>query len=467
MIFESLTQNLQDAFKKLRSRGKLTEDDINKAMRDVRMALLSADVNYKIVRQFEKNVKARAVGSEILNTLTPAQAVIKVVNEELTELMGGKESRLNISPHPPTVIVMAGLQGSGKTTSAGKLALSMRKQGKKPVLVAADIYRPAAIKQLQVIGKKIDVPVFTEDIQDAVKISADSLAYANSHAKDVVIIDTAGRLQIDEKLMQELKDIKAVVKPHEILLVVDAMVGQEAVNVAQTFHDALEISGIVLTKLDGDARGGSALSVKAATGCPIKFVGMGEKIEPLEVFHPDRMASRILGMGDVLSLIEKAQSTIDAKTAEKMVKKIKADEFTLADFLEQLQQVKKLGSLNDILGMIPGLGNLKKKLGGADIDLDGKEVKHMEAIILSMTPKERADVSIIDAKRRKRIAAGSGTKVQDVNRLLKQFGEMKKMMRKLKTQQSAPSKKGKKGKKSKLPNLGDLLSSFGGFPFRR
>ena len=467
MIFESLTQNLQDAFKKLRSRGKLTEDDISKAMRDVRMALLSADVNYKIVRQFEKNVKARAVGSEILNTLTPAQAVIKIVNEELTELMGGKESRLKISPHPPTVIVMAGLQGSGKTTSAGKLALSMRKQGKKPVLVAADIYRPAAIKQLQVIGKKIDVPVFTEEVQDAVKISADSLAYANSHAKDVVIIDTAGRLQIDEKLMQELKDIKAAVKPHEILLVVDAMVGQEAVNVAQTFHDALEISGIVLTKLDGDARGGSALSVRAATGCPIKFVGMGEKIEPLEVFHPDRMASRILGMGDVLSLIEKAQSTIDAKTAEKRVKKIKADEFTLADFLEQLQQVKKLGSLNDILGMIPGLGNLKKKLGGADIDLDGKEVKHMEAIILSMTPKERADVSIIDAKRRKRIAAGSGTKVQDVNRLLKQFGEMKKMMRKLKTQQNASSKKGKKGKKSKLPNLGDLLSSFGNLPFRR
>ena len=467
MIFESLTQNLQDAFRKLRSRGKLTEDDINKAMRDVRMALLSADVNYKIVRQFEKNVKARAVGSEILNTLTPAQAVIKVVNEELTELMGGKESRLNISSHPPTVILMAGLQGSGKTTSAGKLALSMRKQGKHPVLVAADIYRPAAIKQLQVIGKKIDVPVFTEDIKDAVKIATDSIAYAFSHAKDVVIIDTAGRLQIDEKLMQELKDIKAAVKPHEILLVIDAMVGQEAVNVAQTFHEALDISGIVLTKLDGDARGGSALSVKAATGCPIKFVGMGEKIEPLEVFHPDRMASRILGMGDVLSLIEKAQSTIDAKTAEKMVKKIKADDFTLADFLEQLQQVKKLGSLNDILGMIPGLGNLKKKLGGADLDLDGKEVKHMEAIILSMTPKERADVSIIDAKRRKRIAMGSGTKVQDVNRLLKQFGEMKKMMHRLKTQQNAPSKKGKKSKKSKIPNLGDLLAGFGNFSFRR
>ena len=470
MIFESLSNNLQEAFRKLRSHGKLTEEDIDKAMRDVRMALLSADVNYKIVRQFEKNVKARAVGSDILNTLTPAQAVIKVVNEELTELMGGRESRLNISPHPPTVILMVGLQGSGKTTSAGKLALALRKQGKHPVLAAADIYRPAAIKQLQVIGKSIDIPVFTEDIKDAVKIAEDSIAYANSHAKDVVIIDTAGRLQIDEKLMQELKDIKSVVKPHEILLVIDAMVGQEAVNVAQTFHDTLNVNGIVLTKLDGDARGGAALSVKAATGCPIKFVGMGEKIEPLEIFHPDRMASRILGMGDVLSLIEKAQSTMDAKTAEKMVKKIKSDDFTLEDFLEQLQQVKKLGSLNDILGMIPGLGSLKKKLGGMDLDLDGKEVKHMEAIILSMTPKERQDVSIIDAKRRKRIALGSGTKVQDVNRLLKQFGEMKKMMRKMKTQQQQfqQSKKSKKGKKSKgkgkMPNIGDFL---GKLPFFR
>ena len=356
MIFESLSNSLQEAFRKLRSHGKLTEEDIDKAMRDVRMALLSADVNYKIVRQFEKNVKARAVGSDVLDTLTPAQAVIKIVDEELAQLMGGKESRLNISPHPPTIILMAGLQGSGKTTSAGKLALSLKKQGKHPVLVAADIYRPAAIKQLQVVGKSVDVPVFTEDIHDAVKISQDSIAYANSHAKDVVIIDTAGRLQIDEKLMQELKDIKSLVNPHEILLVIDAMLGQEAVNVAETFHEALVISGIILTKLDGDARGGAALSVKAATGCPIKFVGMGEKLEPLEVFHPDRMASRILGMGDVLSLIEKAQSTIDAKTAEKMVKKIKADEFTLADFLEHLQQVKKLGSLNDILGMIPGLG---------------------------------------------------------------------------------------------------------------
>ncbi len=471
MIFESLSNSLQEAFRKLRSHGKLTEEDIDKAMRDVRMALLSADVNYKIVRQFEKNVKERALGEDVLDTLTPAQAVIKIVDEELTQLMGGKESRLNISSKPPTIILMVGLQGSGKTTSAGKLALSLRKQGKQPVLVAADIYRPAAIKQLQVVGKNVDVPVFTEDIKDAVKISEDSIAYANSHAKDVVIIDTAGRLQIDEKLMQELKDIKSKVNPHEILLVIDSMLGQEAVNVAQTFHETLEVNGIVLTKLDGDARGGAALSVKAATGCPIKFVGMGEKLEPLEVFHPDRMASRILGMGDVLSLIEKAQSTIDAQTAEKMVKKIRNEEFTLADFLEQLQQVKKLGSLNDILGMIPGLSSLKKKLGGVDLDLDGKEVKHMEAIILSMTPKERENVDMIDAKRRKRIAMGSGTRVQDVNRLLKQFNEMKKMMRKLKNQQNQQQAKKVKGKKSKkvktnkkVPFIGDLL---GKFPFMK
>ncbi len=475
-MFEDLSQNIQEAFRKLRGHGKLTEKDVDKALRDVRMALLSADVNYKIVRQFEKNVKARAVDTEILSKLTPAQSVIKIVDEELATLMGGKAAKINISSKPPTVILMVGLQGSGKTTSAGKLALSMRKQGKRPALVAADIYRPAAIKQLQVVGAQVEVPVFTEDIQDAVQIAKDSLAYADSHAKDVLIIDTAGRLQIDEKLMQELKDIKAAVKPHEILLVVDAMIGQEAVNVAETFHNALGVDGVVLTKLDGDARGGAALSIKAATGCPIKFVGMGEKLEPLEVFHPDRMASRILGMGDVLSLIEKAQSTIDAKTAEKMVKKIKSDEFTLADFLEQLQQVKKLGSLNDLLGMIPGMGGLKKKLVGVDLDLDGKEVKHMEAIILSMTPKERKDVSIIDAKRRKRIALGSGTKVSDVNKLLKQFEEMRKMVRQMsvKANQAAASKKskGKKGKskkgtapKPKMPNLGGLLGGLGKFPF--
>lgn len=473
-MFEDLSQNIQEAFRKLRGHGKLTEKDVDKALRDVRMALLSADVNYKIVRQFEKNVKARAIDTEILSKLTPAQSVIKIVDEELAVLMGGKAAKLNISSHPPTVILMVGLQGSGKTTSAGKLALSMKKQGKRPALVAADIYRPAAIKQLQVLGEQIEVPVFTEDIQDAVKIAKDSLAFANSHARDVLIIDTAGRLQIDEKLMQELKDIKSTVNPHEILLVVDSMIGQEAVNVAETFHNTLGVDGIVLTKLDGDARGGAALSIKAATGCPIKFVGMGEKIEPLEVFHPDRMASRILGMGDVLSLIEKAQSTIDAKTAEKMVKKIKADDFTLADFLEQLRQVKKLGSLNDLLGMIPGLGGLKKKLGGVDLDLDGKEVKHMEAIILSMTPKEREDTSIIDAKRRKRIAAGSGTKISDVNKLLKQFDELRKMMRRMNVKATQTSKKvkGKKGKGKKLrptmPNLGGLLGGLGGkFPFMK
>ena len=469
MIFENLSNSLQEAFRKLKSHGKLTAEDIDKAMREVRMALLSADVNYKIVRQFERTVKTRALGSEVLDTLTPAQAVIKIVNEELAQLMGGTESRLNISSKPPTVILMVGLQGSGKTTSAGKLALALKKQGKNPVLVEADIYRPASIKQLQVVGQNVDVPVFTETIHDAVKIAGDSLDYAHSHANDVVIIDTAGRLQIDERLMKELADIKSIVKPNEILLVIDSMLGQEAVNVAQTFHDSLEVSGIVLTKLDGDSRGGAALSVRAATGCPIKFVGMGEKLEPLEVFHPDRMASRILGMGDVLSLIEKAQSTFDAQSAKEMVQKIKNEDFTLADFLDQLQQVKKLGSLNDILGMIPGLGGLRKKLGGLDLDLDGKEVRHMEAIILSMTPKERANVDIIDAKRRKRIAMGSGTRIQDVNRLLKQFNEMKKMMRKMKNQQAqqlskkSKGKKSKKGKSSKkVPFIGDLL---GKLPF--
>jgi signal recognition particle subunit SRP54 len=463
----------------LRGHGKLTEKDVDKALKDVRMALLSADVNYKIVRQFEKNVKARAIDTEILSKLTPAQSVIKIVDEELTALMGGKAAKINISSKPPTVILMVGLQGSGKTTSAGKLALAMRKQGKRPALVAADIYRPAAIKQLQVVGEQVEVPVFTEDIQDAVQIAKDSLEFANSHARDVLIIDTAGRLQIDEKLMQELKDIKAAVNPHEILLVVDSMIGQEAVNVAETFHNALEVDGVILTKLDGDARGGAALSIKAATGCPIKFVGMGEKLEPLEVFHPDRMSSRILGMGDVLSLIEKAQSTIDAKTAEKMVKKIKSDEFTLADFLEQLQQVKKLGSLNDLLGMIPGMGGIKKKLVGVDLDLDGKEVKHMEAIILSMTPKERLNVNMIDAKRRKRIAMGSGTSVSEVNKLLKQFDEMRKMMRSLglkaNQQQATSSKKSKskKGKnkksatKPKIPNFAGLLGGIGKFPFMK
>ena len=448
MIFESLSDRLQATFKKLRGHGKLTEDDVNEAMREVRMALLEADVNFKVVKQFIKTVKERAIGQDILETLTPAQVVIKIVDEELTKLMGGTQSRLNISPKPPTVIMMVGLQGAGKTTSAGKLGLALKKQGKRPLLVAADIYRPAAITQLQVLGKQLDIPVFSmEQGSDAVTIAKSSIGYSQSHACDVVIIDTAGRLQIDEKLMQELRDIKSEVHPHEILLVVDAMTGQESVNVAQAFNDALGLDGVVMTKLDGDARGGAALSVKAVTGVPIKFIGLGEKLEPLEPFHPDRMASRILGMGDVLSLVEKAQATFDMEEAKKMEKKLRKDEFTLDDFLAQMQQVKKLGSLDNILGLIPGMGGLKKQLAGQDIDLDGKEIRQIEAIIKSMTPKERANINIINGSRRKRIAMGSGTRVQDVNKLLKQFGEMKKMMKKMKKMQ-----KGKKG----LPNLGGL-----------
>ena len=449
MLFENLSDRLQGIFKKLRGHGKLTEDDVNEAMREVRMALLEADVNFKVVKDFVKRVKERAVGQEVLDTLTAAQAVVKIVDEELTALMGGTESRLNISPNPPTVIMLVGLQGSGKTTSAGKLALMLKKQGKRPLLVADDIYRPAAIKQLEVIGGKVDVPVFSQGQEDAVAIARAAIAHSASHANDVVIIDTAGRLQIDETLMQELRDIKAEVKPHEILLVVDAMTGQEAVNVAEAFDASLGLDGVIMTKLDGDARGGAALSIKAVTGCPLKFVGMGEKLEPLEVFHPDRMASRILGMGDVLSLVEKAQENFDLENAKKMEAKLRKNDFTLDDFLDQLQQVKKLGSLNSILGMIPGMGNLKKKLGDQEFDLDGKEMRQLEAIIRAMTPKERADITIINGSRRKRIAAGSGTRVQDVNKLLKQFGEMRKMMKKMKKM------KGKGGMPS-MPSLGGM-----------
>ena len=447
MIFESLSDRLQQTFKKLRGHGKLTEDDVDEAMREVRMALLEADVNFKVVKNFVKTVKERAIGQEVLETLTPAQVVIKIVDEELTALMGGTQSRINMSPQPPTIIMMAGLQGAGKTTSVGKLGLALKKQGKRPLLVADDIYRPAAITQLEVIGKQLGLPVFKkEGCKDAVEIANEAVAYSQSHMNDVVIIDTAGRLQIDEKLMQELRDIKSAVHPHEILLVVDAMTGQESVNVAKSFNETLGLDGVVMTKLDGDARGGAALSIKAVTGVPIKFVGRGEKLEPLEPFHPDRMASRILGMGDVLSLVEKAQQTFDAEEAQKMAKKLRKDEFTLDDFLSQMQQVKKLGSLENILGMIPGMGGLKKQLEGQDIDLNGKEMRQIEAIIHSMTPKERADISIINGSRRKRIAQGSGTRVQDVNKLLKQFGEMKKMMKKMKKM------KGKKG----MPNLGGL-----------
>ena len=456
MMFESLSDRLQQTLKKLRGHGKLTEDDVNEAMRDVRMALLEADVNFKVVKNFVKTVKERAIGQDVLETLTPAQVVIGIVDEELTNLMGGTQSRITMSPQPPTIIMMSGLQGAGKTTSAGKLGLALKKQGKRPLLVADDIYRPAAIQQLEVIGKTLNLPVFKKDgCNDAVQIAKEAIAYSQSHMNDVVIIDTAGRLQIDEKLMQELKDIKSAVHPHEILLVVDAMTGQESVNVAQSFNETLGLDGVVMTKLDGDARGGAALSIKAVTGVPIKFVGLGEKLEPLEPFHPDRMASRILGMGDVLSLVEKAQETFDAEETKRMAKKLRKDEFTLDDFLAQMQQVKKLGSLENILGMIPCMGGLKKQLEGQDIDLDGKEMRQIEAIIRSMTPKERADITIINGSRRKRIAMGSGTRVQDVNKLLKQFGEMRKMMKKMKKM-----KGGKKG----LPGLGGLggLGNLGG-----
>ncbi|MGL5269169.1 MAG: signal recognition particle protein [Selenomonadaceae bacterium] len=439
MIFEGLADRLQETFKKLRGHGKLTESDVNDAMREVRMALLEADVNFKVVKDFVAKVKERAIGQEVLETLSPAQVVIKIVNEELTELMGGTQSRIAISPKPPTVIMMVGLQGAGKTTTAGKLALSMKKQGKRPLLVAADIYRPAAVKQLQVLGEQLDVPVFAmAEGTDAVTIAEKAIEHAASHVNDIVIIDTAGRLHINEELMQELKSIKQEVRPHEILLVVDAMTGQDAVNVAESFNKDLGLDGVILTKLDGDARGGAALSVKAVTGCPIKFVGMGEKLEALEVFYPDRMASRILGMGDVLSLIEKAQDAFDVEEAKKMEKKLRKDEFTLDDFISQMHQVRKLGSLDQILGMIPGMGGMRKQLG--EVDLNGKEIKRIEAIIYSMTPKERRDVTLINGSRRKRIALGSGTQVQDVNRLIKQFTEVRKMMKQMKKMQS-----GKKG----------------------
>lgn len=452
MIFENLADRLQETFKKLRGHGKLTADDVNATMREIRIALLEADVNFKVVKDFIKKIKERAVGQEVLESLTPAQAVIKIVNEELTALMGQTQSHINISPKAPTIIMMVGLQGAGKTTSAGKLGLMFKKQGKHPLMVAADIYRPAAIKQLQVLGSQIDIPVFAkEDCKDAVRIANEAIDYAKSHANDIVIIDTAGRLHIDENLMQELKSIKEDVKPHEILLVVDAMTGQDAVNVAESFNNDLGLDGVILTKMDGDARGGAALSVKAVTGCPIKFVGAGEKLEALEPFYPDRMVSRILGMGDVLTLIEKAQTAFDAEEAKKMEKAFRKNEFTLDDFLSQLNQVRKLGSFENILGMIPGMGGLKKKLGDVDIDMNGKEIKHIEAIIRAMTPEEKRNTKIINGSRRKRIAMGSGTKVQEVNKLLKQFDEMKKMMKKMSNMKQL-NKKGKKGKGGfKLP----------------
>jgi signal recognition particle subunit SRP54 len=442
MIFESLSEKLQDALSKLSGKGKLTEKDVDIALREVKLALLEADVNYRVVKDFTKNVKDRAVGSEVMKSLTPGQQVIKIVNEELTNLMGEKESKIIFSSKPPTIIMMCGLQGAGKTTTAGKLSLLLKKQGKRPLMVACDVYRPAAIKQLEVVGEKVDVPVLAMgDKISPVDIAKASVEHAKKHGNDVIVIDTAGRLHIDENLMNELKNINNEVNPDEILLVVDSMTGQDAVNVAKTFNDKLEISGIVLTKLDGDARGGAALSIRKVTGKPIKFVGMGEKLDQLEPFYPDRMASRILGMGDVLSLIEKAQENIDLEKAAELEKKIKTQQFTFDDYLDQLQQMKGMGSIDEIIGMIPGINSKMLK----NIDIDEKEFVKVEAIIQSMTKYERNNPSIIDSSRRKRIAQGSGTSIQEVNRLLKQFKESKKMMKKFSEMEKSYKKKGKFG----------------------
>ena len=428
MAFEGLTDKLQNAFRKLSSKGKLTEADVKTAMREVRMALLEADVNYLVVKDFVRKVTERAVGADILASLTPGQQVIKIVNEELTELMGGQNARLTYSPQAPTIYMLCGLQGAGKTTMAGKLGLMIKKGGKKPLLVACDVYRPAAIKQLQVVGEQAGVEVFERGQGDPVQIAKEAVEYARYYGRDPVIIDTAGRLHIDENLMQELRDVRATVKPQEILLVVDAMTGQDAVTVAKTFNDELGVDGVILTKLDGDTRGGAAISVRAVTGKPIKFSGVGEKLADLEPFHPDRMASRILGMGDVLSLIEKAQDTFDEKEAGKLVAKVRSNSFTLEDYLDQIRQLGKMGSITDVLKMIPGVGS---KLKDVEIDEDKvvKAQKKNEAIILSMTRMERRNPDILNASRKRRIAAGSGATVQEVNLLLKQFEQARDMMK--------------------------------------
>ena len=425
-MFESLGEKLNNAFKKFRNKGKLTEADVKAGMREIKLALLEADVNFKVVRDFIKIVSERAVGAEVLESLLPAQQVVKIVNEELTRLMGGSQAKLTIAPKPPTVIMMVGLQGAGKTTHAGKLAGMYKKQGKRPLLVAGDVYRPAAIKQLQVVGEKLDIPVFTMgDKVSPVEIAKESIKFANQKGYDMVFIDTAGRLQIDEVLMDELKNIKAEVNPDEILLTVDSMIGQESVNVAETFNNLLDITGVILTKLDGDTRGGAALSIRYVTGKPIKFVGMGEKLDTIEPFHPDRMASRILGMGDVLTLIDKAQAAYDEKQAAALEQKMRQQTFTLDDYLDQLGQLKNMGNLEQLMGMMPGVkpGAMK------DLKIDEKAMAHTEAIIHSMTKAERERPDIINASRKKRIAAGSGTSVEEVNKLLKQFEQMLKMMK--------------------------------------
>ena len=447
MAFEGLSEKLSSAFKKLRNRGKLSEADVKEAMREVRLALLEADVNYKVAKDFTNKVVEEAVGQKVMESLTPAQMVIKIVNDQLVELMGGEAAPLANANRPPCVILMCGLQGSGKTTHSGKLAKLLKSKGHRPLLVACDIYRPAAIDQLCVVGERAGVPVFRMGIENPVKIAKAAVEHAKFHGNDYVILDTAGRLHIDEQLMEELKNIRSTVEPAEILLVVDAMTGQDAVNVASTFDEALGITGVILTKLDGDTRGGAALSVRAVTGKPIKFAGMGEKLDDLEVFHPSRMASRILGMGDVMTLIEKAEQQIDEKQAEELARKMQENKFDLNDLLDQFRQIQKMGDIKSLLGMIPGMGKQLK-----DVDIDPKQFARTEAIILSMTAEERAKPDLINPARKRRIAAGCGQKVEDVNRLLKQYRSMQDMMKQLRKM----NKKGGRG----LPNLPGM----GGMP---
>lgn len=445
MAFEGLTEKLTNAFKKLRGKGRLTESDVKEAMREIRMALLEADVSYKVVKDFVARVSERAVGSDVLESLTPAQMIVKIVNEELTALMGGEEAKLNLSSKSPTIVMMVGLQGAGKTTNSAKLAGLMKKQGKRPLLVACDVYRPAAIEQLEVVGKQLDIPVFQMGQISPVDIAKAAIEHAKKHGNDLVFLDTAGRLHIDTALMEELQNIKNTVSPDEILLVVDAMIGQDAVNAAKAFDEALDITGVMLTKLDGDARGGAALSIKTVTGKPIKFVGTGEKLDQVEPFHPDRMASRILGMGDVLSLIEKAQENFDLQKAKELEQKLRKNKFTLADYYEQISQLKNMGSITEIAGMLPGVD--PKALEGANVD--ERAMLRTEAIILSMTPEEREEPSILNNSRKKRIAAGAGVQVVDVNRLLKQFDMMLQM-----TKQMNDPRLRKLAKKGRLGGLG-------------
>ena len=434
MAFEGLSDKISNAFKKIRSKGKLTEQDVKDAMREVRLALLEADVNYKVAKDFTKQCTERCVGEKVMESLTPAQMVVKIVKEELTALMGGEASRINMASNPPTVIMMCGLQGSGKTTHSAKLGKMLKKKGHRPLLVACDVYRPAAISQLQIVGEQAGVKVFEMGSEKPEKIAKEAIKYAKDYGHDIVIVDTAGRLHIDEEMMGELTRLKADVNPNEILLVIDAMLGQDAVNVAKSFNETLEIDGVIVTKLDGDTRGGAALSVREVTGKPIKFAGTGEKLDDLEEFFPERMASRILGMGDVMSLIEKAEQSFDEKKAKELEKKLKHNDFDLNDLLDQFAQIKKMGPLKQVLGMVPGLGNQLK-----DVDIDDKQLVRVESIIYSMTPQEREEPDILNASRKKRIAAGCGMKVEDVNRLLKQYEQMKKMFKQF----------GKMGKKKK------------------